>query len=116
TASATAANTRPRRLGLLNSCVVPGVCAAGSTVVGAVGRLISGVVEVWGRMPVSISLDTGAEANFAVFASVLIEPESLIRAVPSIRQNTSASSVSTRLHWGQRFIFVALRLVAASFL
>jgi hypothetical protein len=24
--------------------------------------------------------------------------------VPSARQNTSASSVSKRLHWGQRFI------------
>src|SRR6266446_2298925 len=96
TASATVANTTTRRLGLLNWCVVPGACAAGSAVVGAVGRLISGVVEVWGRILVSISLDTGAEANFAVFASVLIEPESLIRAAPSIRQNASASSVSTR--------------------
>src|SRR5437660_132447 len=106
-------STNPRRFGLLNSRLVPGLSDAGRTVVGAVGRLISGVVEVWGRTLVSISLDTGAEPNFAVPASVPTEPESLIKAVPSARQKASASSVSTRLHWGQRFIFGVLRLDAA---
>src|SRR5437762_2273278 len=95
-------STNPRRFGLLNSRLVPGLSDAGRTVVGAVGRL--GVVEVWGRTLVSISLDAGAEPNFAVPASVPTEPESLIKAVPSARQKASASSVSTRLHWGQRFI------------
>ena len=56
-------------------------------------------------MLVSISLDTASEPNFAVPASPLNEPESLMRAVPSARQNASASSLSTRLHCGQRFIF-----------
>src|SRR6266508_6074187 len=64
-------------------------------------------------MLVSISPDLGAESNFTVPASPLIEPEALISAVPSARQKTSASSVSTRLHWGQRFIFGVLRPVAA---
>src|SRR6266550_7715170 len=55
-------------------------------------------------MLVSISLDTAPEPNFAVPASPLNEPESLMSVVPSARQKASASSVSTRLHWGQRFI------------
>ena len=62
-------------------------------------------------MLVSISLDTGAEPNFAVPASPLIEPESLTSAVPSARQNVSASSVSTRLHCGQRFILLLAHLL-----
>ena len=81
---------------------------------GPVARLISGVVDVCGRTLVSISLDTGAEVSFTVPASALTGPESLIRGVPSARQKTSVSSVSTRLHWGHRFMFEVLRLVAAS--
>ena len=46
----------------------------------------------------------GAEPSFAVPASPLIEPESLTSVAPSARQNFSASSVSTRLHRGRRFI------------
>jgi hypothetical protein len=53
---------------------------------------------------VSISLETGADVNFTVPASAPTGPESLIKAVPSDRQKTSASSVSTRLHWRQRFM------------
>src|SRR5260370_40702676 len=77
---------------------------AGSTVVGAVRRLISGDVDVCGRTLVSISLDTGEEVNFTVPRSVLTGPESPIKAVPSARQKPSVSSVSTRLHWGHRFV------------
>src|SRR5439155_18857799 len=61
-------------------------------------------------MLVSISLETAPEPNFAVPASALTGPESLIKAVPSARQKASVSSVSTRLHWGQRFIFGVWRL------
>ena len=67
-------------------------------------RLISGAVEVRGRMLVSISLDTAPEPNFAVATSTLTEPDSRTSGVPSLRQKVSASSVSTRLHWGQRFM------------
>src|SRR5256885_1928656 len=55
-------------------------------------------------MLVSTSLAIGGPPNFAVLTSPLTEPESLTKAAPSTRQNTSALSVSTRLHWGQRFI------------
>src|SRR5512133_791275 len=96
-------NTTPRRLGLFNSLVVLGVAVAGRTVVGAVAWLIPASVRC-GRTLVSISLDAPLEPNFAVPASLLTEPESLISVVPSTRQNLSASSVSTRLHRGQRFI------------
>ena|SRR6266542_893740 len=98
------ANTSPRLFGGLKSRVAFCVCSVGSEVVGPVERLISGVVEVWGRMLVSISPDTGPDPNLTVPASPLIEPESPISAVPSVRQKVSASSNSTRLHWGQRFI------------
>ena len=54
------------------------------TWLGAVGRLISGDVEVCGRMLVSDSLTTGAELNLTVPASPLTGPESLIKAVPSL--------------------------------
>src|SRR5258706_10824768 len=66
---------------------------------------MSEAVEVCGRRLVLISLDTGPAPNFAVPASLLNEKESLISAVPSARQKTSVSSDSTRLHWGQRFIW-----------
>ena len=99
----TTANASPRRFGLGSSRVVPGNCAAGSAVVGPVFRAISGVVDVWGRRLVWISLDTGPEPTFAVAVSPPNEPESLISATPSVRQKASASSASTRLHWGQRF-------------
>ena len=75
-----------RRFGLVRSRVVLGDGCAGSTVVGPVGRLISGVVDVCGRTLVSISLDTAAEPNFTVPPSALTGPESLIKAVPSARQ------------------------------
>src|SRR2546427_12838466 len=55
-------------------------------------------------MLVSTSLAIGGPPNFAVPTSPLTESESLTKAAPSTRQNTSALSVSTRLHWGQRFI------------
>src|SRR6266571_6259116 len=100
---AISANTSPRLFGLLNWLIVPGICDAGRTVVGAVARLMLASV-VCGRTRVSISVAAEAEPSFAVPASLLSVDESLIKAVPSARQNTSASSVSTRLHWGQRFI------------
>jgi hypothetical protein len=34
------------------------------------------------------------------------DSEAATSSVPSVRQNFSVSSISTRLHWGQRFIFV----------
>src|SRR5215471_17756941 len=76
-----------RRFDVNSFCVAPAATCEGNTVVGAVARLISASVRC-GRMLVSISPAA----------------ESFIRAVPSIRQNASASSVSTRLHWGQRFM------------
>ena len=79
---------------------------AGSAVVGAVPRLRPALV-VWGRMLVSISVANWAEPSCAVPASLLSGDESLIRAAPSARQKASESSVSTRLHVGQRFIHVA---------
>src|SRR5437016_4213534 len=103
TATAIGAITTHLRSCLLNSRVVLGVCAAGSTVVGAVARLMLTSV-LFGRTLVSISLDPAPEPNFAVLASPVIEPESLTSVAPSARQNLSASSVSMRLHWGQRFI------------
>src|SRR5689334_9384793 len=42
--------------------------------------------------------------------------ESLIKTIPSTRQNFSDSSVSTRLHWGQRFIFCKTSVSWRSFL
>ena len=104
TASAASEITIPGRLGLLSSRVVPGVGAAGRTVVGAVGRFIAASVRC-GRTLVSISLDTGPEPNFAVPASPANDPDSPINAVPSVRQKVRVLSLSTRLHWGQRFIF-----------
>ena len=86
------------RFGLLSSPVFFGN-GAGSTVVGAVGRVILPSVIVCGRTLVSNSLDAGAEANFIVPASSLTGPESLIKAVPSARQKASVL-VSTRLQQG----------------
>src|SRR5438034_3466996 len=97
-----------RRFGLLSSPVFFEASGVGSTVVCAVGRLIPASVACCGRKLVSISLETGAEANLTVPASALTGPESLIRAVPSARQKASVSSVSTRLHAGHRFIYVSL--------
>src|SRR5438552_18093396 len=97
-----------RGFGLASLPVVTVGCA-GSAVVGAGLRLIAGSV-VCGRMLVSISVAADV-ASFAVPASLLSDAESLTSAAPSARQNTSASSVSIRLHWGQRFIFGVLRLV-----
>src|SRR5437016_5847526 len=101
------------RLGLLSSRVPRIVFCRSSTVVELVARLIPTSVVCSGRILVSISLAAGDEANFAVPASALTEPESLTSGVPSARQKTSVSSFSIRLHAGQRFIFGVLRLVAA---
>src|SRR5688500_17881487 len=51
-----------------------------------------------------VSISIGAEPRRAVPASLPIADESLTKVAPSTRQNFSASTVSTRLHWGQRFI------------
>src|SRR5207302_741769 len=104
-----------RRFGFVSSRVALGRCCAGNTLVGAVPRLIAASV-VCGRMLVSTSVAADAEPSCAVLASLSSNEESLTSAVPSTRQNTSASSFSTRLHWGHRFISVAqaasLRLFA----
>src|SRR6266404_5013247 len=96
--------TRPR-FGLVSSRVVLGG--------GPVGRLMLASVAC-GRMLVSISVAAAEEPSRAVPASLPSDEESLTSAVPSARQKTSASSVSTRLQVGQRFMFGVLRLVAAS--
>src|SRR5262245_1362902 len=83
---------------------------ASSTVIVPVSRLIPASVE-YERMLVSISLDAIAEPD-AILESVLADEESLTRAVPSARQKASASSGSTRLHEGQRFIFLERGLSA----
>src|SRR5258705_8814255 len=92
-----------RRFGLASAPVLGGDCA-GSTVVGAVPRLITASV-VWGRKLVSISVTADGEPSLAVPTSPLSWDESLTSVMPSTRQKASASSVSTRLQWGQRFIF-----------
>src|SRR5258705_2291270 len=92
-----------RRFGLASAPVLGGDCA-GSTVVGAVLRLITASV-VWGRKLVSISLTADGEPGLTVRASPLSWDKSLTSDTPSTRQNASVSSVSMRLHWGQRFIF-----------
>ena len=48
----------------------------------------------------------GRQTELRVPTSLSIADESLISLVPSTRQNFSASSVSTRLHWGQRFTII----------
>src|SRR5207253_2685717 len=57
-----------------------------------------------GRMLVSISFAAEAEPSCAVSPSAVKGNESLTSVAPSTRQNFSASSLSTRLHVGQRFI------------
>ena len=52
-------------------------------------------------MLVCASPDTGPELNLIVPESSFSDSES---ALPSTRQNVSELSVSTRLHWGQRFM------------
>ena len=64
-----------------------------------------GSVIAGDRTLVAVSLDKGVELNLTVPASALMEPDSLIRGVPSARQKTRVSSGSTRLHAGQRFMF-----------
>src|SRR5207247_5456393 len=93
-----------RRFGLVSSLAVLDGGCAGSTVVGAVARFMAASV-VCGRMLVSDSV--AVNSSFAVPASLPSDDEPLIRRVPSARQKTSASSLSKRLHEGQRFIFVA---------
>src|SRR4030095_9869776 len=96
-------SSNPRRFGLLNSRLVPGLSDAGRTVVGAVARLIPGVVEVWGRTLVSISLDPGAEPTSAVPGSVPTEPESSIK------------SGSVRATESQRFVGLNAITLGAAF-
>jgi len=99
-ATAAIAITTLIRFGLLSSRVVPGVRVAGSTVVRAVGRLISGVVNVWGRTLVSISLGSEAESNFAVPASPVNEPESLIDTTEYERVvSLNAVAFGAAFHW-----------------
>ena len=71
------------------------------TVVAPVARSMLESVRC-GRMLVWTSVAAGAP-NCAVPAS-LSSDGSLTRVTPSTRQNFSASSVSPRLHWGQRFM------------
>src|SRR5437879_3967800 len=91
-----------RCFGFASAPVVAGDCA-GKTPVGAVERLNPASV-LCGRMLVSISAAADGVPSFAVPVSLLSDDGSLTRRVPSARQNTSASSVSTRLHAGHRFI------------
>src|SRR5438552_19080913 len=92
------------RFGLANAPVAA-VEGTGSTVVGAVARFMAASV-VCGRMLVSDSV--AVDPSFAVPASLPSDDESLTRRVPSARQKTSASSLSKRLHCGQRFMFHCL--------
>jgi hypothetical protein len=93
---------------LANFCVPAKAGCASNIAVPRVARLMPASVEC-GRMLVSISLDAFADPTPVLTRS---DKESLTRAVPSARQKPSVSSVSTRLHEGQRFIFGVLRLVA----
>jgi hypothetical protein len=56
-------------------------------------------------MLVETSVGAEPESSFIVPDSLFSDEESLTNTVPSVRQNASASSVSTRLQFGQRFIF-----------
>src|SRR5437867_1217807 len=77
---------------------------ASNVVVAPIERAMPASVEC-GRRLVSISLE--------VVEALMPADESVTRGVPSARQKASVSSLSTRLHVGQRFIFGVLRLVAA---
>src|ERR1051326_4593375 len=113
TASPIVTNPNPSRLDLLNSRVVAAVGVAGSTVVAAVARVIA--ESGWfGRRSVFVSLETDPETNLIVPASSLTELDSLTSVAPSTRQNFSVSSLSTRLHWGQRFILECCGLTQLS--
>src|SRR5262249_30027509 len=86
-----------------NSLVVLADGCGGRTVVGDVARLMLAPVR-WGRTLLSISFAAEAEPSCAVPASLFNGDDASTSVVPSTRQNFSASSVSTRLHCGQRFI------------
>src|SRR5262245_46901976 len=85
-----------------NPLVVLGEGCALSTVVGAVARFIF-AAAVCARLSVLTLLDDD-DPSWTVPASLSIDDESLTSVAPSTRQNFSASSISTRWHWGQRFI------------
>src|SRR5262245_25818821 len=102
-----------RRFGLASAPVVVGG-PAGSTVVRAVSRFMLASVAC-GRMLVSISVDADAQSSCAVPASLPNDDESLVRVAPSTRQNFSASSFSTRLQLGQRFILQCCDLSQLSY-
>src|SRR5215831_14838094 len=92
-----------RRFALVNLRVYAEVCCASNAVVASLARPRPASVE-FGRMLVSISLDALGDRSAAPLDAPLVGEESVISAVPSRRQNASLSSVSTRLHEGQRFI------------
>src|ERR1700686_931614 len=64
----------------------------GKTVVGAVARLISALVECK-SVSVATSVETEAEPSLTVPASLSIDDESLTSVAPSTRQNFSPSSL-----------------------
>src|SRR6266576_4830832 len=75
---------------------------SGSALIFAKGSTaIEGVTR---SRPVVIS-SLGREAGRAIVADSGSEVAAVTSGVPSTRQNLSALSVSTRWHWGQRFIF-----------
>src|SRR5258705_10219643 len=63
-----------------------------------------------------VSSSLGREAGRAIVADLVSEARAAVSSVPSRRQNFSVSSVSTRLHVGQRFIFVTQAASWRSFL
>src|SRR5258705_12740196 len=73
---------------------------------------IEGVTQ---SRPVVIS-SLGRDTGRAIVADSNSEASAATSGVPSRRQNFSVSSVSTRLHWGQRFIFVTQAASLRSFL
>src|SRR5260370_21633229 len=85
---------------------------------GSVLMLANGSTAIEGvtrSRPVVIS-SLGREAGKAIVADSDSEAAAATSGVPSRRQNFSVSSVSTRLHVGQRFIFGAQAASWCSFL
>ena len=83
TATAIGAITTHRRFCLLNSRVVPGICAAGSTVVGAVARLISGVVDVGGRIRLDGQEIRTGDLLHGDLNGIVIVPTELVKDLPA---------------------------------
>src|SRR5437667_2566641 len=57
-----------------------------------------------------VTSSMGPEAGSAIVADSDSSAVLTVSGVPSTRQNFNVSSLSTRLHWGHRFIFGVLRL------